>query len=178
VTRSSNSTRKKTIQARGFQKYFDGAIESKGAFDDRWKSGRIIGSSRYWNLDVAHSEVEMDGLSGRAFWGGANGELKSSILAHAFRYVDRVVFVVGKNNLARRALEKIGATFSGSATKCLRRPETLINPFVVTLVSGACRTAARAFAQSSARRLVRNVPNKGRTQSPSAARSFRQPCTR
>jgi len=98
-----------------FQKYFDGAIDSKGAFAviDR-KSGRIIGSSRYWNLDFAHSEVEIGWtFLERKFWGGEyNGELKSLMLAHAFRFVDRVVFVVGENNLrSQRALEKIGATF-------------------------------------------------------------------
>ena len=97
-----------------FQKYFDGAIDSSAfAIIDR-KTGRIIGSSRYCNLDFAHSEVEIGWtFLERAFWGGAyNGELKSLMLAHAFRYVDRVVFVVGENNLrSQRALEKIGATF-------------------------------------------------------------------
>jgi N-acetyltransferase len=98
-----------------FQKYFDGAIESRGAFAviDR-KSGRIIGSSRYWNLDLAQSEVEIGWtFLERAFWGGAyNGELKSLMLAHAFRFVDRVVFVVGENNMrSQKALEKIGAAF-------------------------------------------------------------------
>src|SRR3954452_18055642 len=35
-----------------FQRYFDSAIESKGAFAIIEKeSGRMIGSSRYWNLD-------------------------------------------------------------------------------------------------------------------------------
>ena len=49
----------------------------------------------------------------RAFWGGAyNAELKSLMLDHAFRFVDRVVFVVGEDNLrSQKALEKIGAKF-------------------------------------------------------------------
>ncbi|MDQ6801051.1 MAG: GNAT family N-acetyltransferase [Acidobacteriota bacterium] len=98
-----------------FQKYFDSAIESKGAFAviDR-KSGRIIGSSRYWNLDLAQNEIEIGWtFLARAFWGGAhNGELKSLMLAHAFRFVDRVVFVIGENNLrSQKAVEKIGAKF-------------------------------------------------------------------
>lgn len=98
-----------------FQKYFDSAMESKGAFAVIDKnSGRIIGSSRYWNLDFAHSEVEIGWtFLERAFWGGQyNGELKSLMLAHAFRFVDRVVFVIGENNLrSQKAVEKIGATF-------------------------------------------------------------------
>jgi RimJ/RimL family protein N-acetyltransferase len=96
-----------------FQRYFDGAIESKGAFAivDR-RSGRIIGSTRYCNLDPAASEVEIGWtFLERAYWGGDyNGEVKSMMLAHAFRFVDRVVFVVGAHNQrSRRALEKIGA---------------------------------------------------------------------
>ena len=47
------------------------------------------------------------------FWGGAyNRELKSLMLDHAFRFVDRVLFVVGENNFrSQKALEKIGAKF-------------------------------------------------------------------
>jgi RimJ/RimL family protein N-acetyltransferase len=98
-----------------FQKFFDGAMESKGAFAviER-KSGRIIGSSRYCNLDPAEREVEIGWtFLERAFWGGSyNGELKSLMLEHAFRFVHRVVFVVGENNLrSQKALQKIGARF-------------------------------------------------------------------
>lgn len=98
-----------------FQRYFDGAIESRGAFAimDR-ATGRIIGSSRYCDLKPSESQVEIGWtFLERAYWGGAyNRELKSLMIAHALRFVDRVVFVVGENNLrSQRALEKIGATF-------------------------------------------------------------------
>ena len=98
-----------------FQRYFDGAIESGGAFAiiDR-TSGRIIGSTRYCNLDPAKREVEIGWtFLQREFWGGRhNGELKSLMLDHALRFVERVVFVVGENNLrSQKALEKIGARF-------------------------------------------------------------------
>ena len=107
-----------------FEKFFEGAIESKGAFAviDR-KSGRIIGSSRYHNLVPAESEVEIGfTFLERAFWGGRyNGELKSLMLAHAFRLVDRVVFVVGENNRrSQTALEKIGARFLRRAERPAR----------------------------------------------------------
>ena len=96
-----------------FQRFFDGAIESKGAFAviER-KSGRIIGSSRYYNLDATQSEIEIGWtFLERRFWGGQyNGELKALMLEHAFRFVDRVVFAVGEDNLrSQRALQKIGA---------------------------------------------------------------------
>ena len=98
-----------------FRKFFDGAMESKGGFAivER-KSGRIIGSSRYYEYNTDRREV-MIGFTflERAFWGGPyNRELKSLMLDHAFRYVDRVIFQVGENNLrSQRALEKIGARF-------------------------------------------------------------------
>src|SRR5438034_6882672 len=98
-----------------FQRFFDGAIASKGAFAViELKSGRIIGSSRYYDYDPAQREVVVGfTFLERAFWGGSyNRELKSLMLDHAFRFVDRVLFQVGENNLrSQKALEKIGARF-------------------------------------------------------------------
>jgi N-acetyltransferase len=95
-----------------FQRYFDGAIASRGAFAViAVKSGRIIGSSRFCNLDPGR-EVEIGWtFLERAYWGGAyNREMKSLMVDHAFRFVDRIVFVVGEANLrSQKALEKIGA---------------------------------------------------------------------
>jgi len=98
-----------------FQRFFDGALESKGAFAiiER-KSGRIIGSSRYCNLDLTNREVEVGWtFLEREFWGGTyNRELKQLMLDHAFRFVDRVLFVVGEQNFrSQKALAKIGASF-------------------------------------------------------------------
>ena len=102
-------------QRKVFQRFFDGALESKGAFAiiER-KSVRIIGSSRYCNLDVTNREVEVGWtFLEREFWGGTyNRELKQLMLDHAFRFVDRVLFVVGDENFrSQKALEKIGASF-------------------------------------------------------------------
>jgi N-acetyltransferase len=98
-----------------FQTYFDSAIESKGAFAvvDR-KTGKIIGSSRYWNLKPEESEVEIGWtFLQRAYWGGEyNREMKQLMLDHAFKFVARVVFVVGENNLrSQKAMQKIGGRF-------------------------------------------------------------------
>lgn len=105
-----------------FQRYFDGAMESRGALAviER-QSGRIIGSSRYHDLKPVEREVEIGfTFLERAFWGGAyNGELKRLMLEHAFRFVERVVFVIGENNLrSQKAIEKIGAKF----LKKIQRP--------------------------------------------------------
>jgi len=102
-------------QREAFRRYFEGGMESGGAFAviER-KTGRIIGSSRYCNLDAGGGEVEIGWtFLERAFWGGTyNREMKSLMLDHAFKFLDRVVFVVGENNLrSQRALQKIGARF-------------------------------------------------------------------
>lgn len=120
-----------------FQRYFAGAIESRGAFAviER-KSGRIIGSSRYCNLDPVEREVEIGWtFLERAFWGGSyNRELKALMLDHAFRFVDRVVFVVGENNhRSQKALEKIGARFLKSAQ--LRERDGTLKPNLVFVIT-------------------------------------------
>jgi RimJ/RimL family protein N-acetyltransferase len=104
-----------------FQKFFDTAIESKGAFVllNR-RTGHIIGSSRYCNLKPAESEVEIGWtFLHRAYWGGPyNLELKKLMLDHAFHFVERVVFVAGENNLrSQKALQKIGAKFIGRTVR-------------------------------------------------------------
>ncbi len=98
-----------------FKRYFDGGMQSGGALVviDR-ENGRIIGSSRYANLDTDASEVEIGWtFLERRYWGGAfNREMKMLMIGHAFRFVNRVVFVVGENNRrSQKALEKIGARF-------------------------------------------------------------------
>lgn len=96
-----------------FQKFFDGAIESRGAFAilDR-EAGVIIGSSRYYNLDSEKRTMTIGyTFLRREYWGGKfNRELKSLMLRHAFQFVDAVTFEIGKNNLrSRKAIERIGA---------------------------------------------------------------------
>ena len=57
---------------------------------------RVIGCTRYCNLKQGESEIEIGWtFLERAFWGGGvNGEMKSLMLDPAFRFVERVVFVV------------------------------------------------------------------------------------
>ena len=100
-----------------FREFFRGAIESGGAFVvlDR-TDGRFIGSSRFAGYDEAKSEIEIGWtFLARSHWGGrVNREMKRLMLAHAFRFVRRVIFRVGPDNRrSRRALEKIGAVCLG-----------------------------------------------------------------
>ena len=99
-----------------FRKYFQEALESRGALAavDR-KTQKIIGSSRYFWHGPEASELEIGWtFLARSHWGGVyNGEMKRLMLAHAFTFVDRVIFLVGATNLrSRKAVEKIGAVLT------------------------------------------------------------------
>ena len=101
-----------------FRKFFDEALQSGGALVviDR-KNDRVIGSSRFHGYDLVRSEIEIGWtFLARSHWGGAhNRELKRLMLAHAFNFIDNVIFFVGANNLrSQRAVEKIGGTRIGS----------------------------------------------------------------
>lgn len=104
-----------------FKQFFQEALDSGGALVaiDR-KTGRIIGSSRYFGYEPENSEIEIGWtFLARSYWGGEyNGEMKRLMLGHAFQFVDSVVFLVGLENFrSRKALEKIGAVISGRRTK-------------------------------------------------------------
>jgi RimJ/RimL family protein N-acetyltransferase len=75
------------------------------------KSGAVIGSSRFHGYDEKTSEIEIGWtFLARSHWGGTyNKAMKQLMLDHAFRFVDRVVFLVGpQNHRSQRAVEKIG----------------------------------------------------------------------
>jgi N-acetyltransferase len=100
-----------------FKQFFQGALESGGAFVaiDR-KTQMIVGSSRYLGHDSKRREIEIGWtFLARSHWGGEyNGEMKRLMLNHAFRFVDSVIFVVGADNFrSRKAVEKIGGVLSG-----------------------------------------------------------------
>ena len=82
-------------------------------------SGRIIGTSSYYNYDAVQRHVSIGyTFLERSFWDKAyNREVKSLMLDHAFRFVDKVLFEVGANNLrSQKALGNIGATFVHETT--------------------------------------------------------------
>ena len=101
-----------------FRGFFREALESGGALiavDS--KSGKIIGSSRFHGYDANAGEVEIGWtFLARSHWGGIyNQEMKRLMLDHAFRFVTRVVFLIGPQNFrSQKAVEKIGATRMGT----------------------------------------------------------------
>ena len=119
-----------------FKVFFKDALESGGAFVviDR-KNKRIIGSTRFHGYEPEKSEIEIGWtFLARKYWGGRhNWEMKQLMLAHAFQFVDNVVFYVGENNMrSRRATEKIGAMKSGTVKKVYgNRPPSLNVRYVI-----------------------------------------------
>ncbi|HXC25958.1 MAG TPA: GNAT family N-acetyltransferase [Gemmatimonadaceae bacterium] len=95
-----------------FREFFQDALTSGGAFIVLDRSTQtVIGSSRYHGYDPVRREVEIGWtFLARSHWGGRyNGEMKRLMLAHAFRWVERVVFLIGPQNIrSQRAVERIG----------------------------------------------------------------------
>ena len=81
------------------------------------KIGNVVGSSRFHAYNSRVSEVEIGWtFLARSYWGGTyNREMKRLMLRRAFRFVDRVVFLVGRQNIrSQRAIERLGAVRVGS----------------------------------------------------------------
>jgi N-acetyltransferase len=129
-----------------FQAYFDDALASGGALAAVDRSvGRVIGTSRFHGHDAAASEVEIGWtFLARAYWGGEyNGEMKRLMLAHAFRFVENVVLLIGPDNLrSRRAAEKIGGVLIGTRVR-----------------DGRESVVYRIDAQTAARKGEKSVPS-------------------
>jgi RimJ/RimL family protein N-acetyltransferase len=106
-----------------FLSFFEAAIDSRVALVAiDLATNQIIGTSRFSGLNRETKCVAIGyTFIARRYWGvGYNAEMKQLMLAHAFCFVERVVFFIGENNLrSRRAIEKIGARFVSTA---IRKP--------------------------------------------------------
>jgi len=101
-----------------FTAFFRESLASGGALTVRdCKIGNVVGSSRFHAYNSRVSEVEIGWtFLARSYWGGTyNREMKRLMLRRAFRFVDRVVFLVGRQNIrSQRAIERLGAVRVGS----------------------------------------------------------------
>lgn len=104
---------KNRYQREVFNTYFEGAIESKGAFIIlESKTGQAIGSSRFYDYDPIKKTVLIGyTFLARAFWGTTyNRALKTLMLNYAFTFADSVIFHIGGNNIrSQKAIERLGA---------------------------------------------------------------------
>ena len=134
---------KDRYQQEQFRVFFREALESGGALVAiDTKDGRVIGSSRFHGYDGDKSEVEIGWtFLARSHWGGRyNGEMKQLMLQHAFRFVDRVVFLVGLHNRrSQRAVEKLGGVRVGSRPDASGRDSIVYEITAATFAPGGPR---------------------------------------
>jgi N-acetyltransferase len=114
-----------------FRTYFQGALDSGGAFViiDR-KTYQIIGSTRFYGYDPEKSEIEIGWtFLARKYWGGEyNAEMKRLLLSHAFKFVESVIFLVGEDNVrSQKAMEKIGAIRIGTVIRTYGNRQPALN---------------------------------------------------
>jgi RimJ/RimL family protein N-acetyltransferase len=98
-----------------FTNYFDGAIESGGAFLIKdTATNTVIGSTRYSDY-LEENNIKKISIGYTFFttncWGkGFNHSLKRLMLDHIFQYVDQVLFYIGANNKRSQiSIERLGA---------------------------------------------------------------------
>lgn len=104
---------KNRFQREVFQTFFNGALESRGAFliIDK-KSEKVIGSTRFYDLDKSNTSVLIGyTFYSREFWGSQyNPSVKKLMLDYAFQFLNKVYFHVGAQNVrSQKAIERIGA---------------------------------------------------------------------
>jgi RimJ/RimL family protein N-acetyltransferase len=112
-----------------FKTFFEGAIQSKGAFKIVDKvTGKIMGSTRYYDFNEQENSIFI-GYTFYAveYWGkGINNSVKTLILDYIFQFVSKVNFHIGADNIrsqvaiGRIGAEKIGeqeVTYFGEASK-------------------------------------------------------------
>ena len=108
-----------------FRAFFAEALASRGSISSPdSKDGRLIGSSRFHGYNGEASEVEIGWtFLARSYWGGQyNKEMKQLMLRHALRFVKRVVFLIGPQNLrSQKAIEKLGGIRVGSRSDAAGR---------------------------------------------------------
>lgn len=100
-----------------FQKYFDSAVESKGAllvYDVQ--TNELLGCTRYYDYHEMEKVITIGyTFLSRSCWGKPfNREMKKLMMEYAFNYAERILFVIGEHNIrSRKAVEKIGGKLEG-----------------------------------------------------------------
>ena len=97
-----------------FQIFFDGAIESKGAFKIIFKeTNQVIGSSRFYDYEETDASI----IVGYPFywtdsWGkGINASVKKLMFDYIFQFVDKIYLHVGANNIRSQiAVQRLDCT--------------------------------------------------------------------
>ena len=104
---------KDRYQREVFEKFFQGAMESKGEFKIMDKSSNeVAGSTRFYDYNPKENSIFIGyTFYATKFWGSKlNPQVKKLMLDYIFQFVDKVNFHVGKDNIrSQKAMEKLGA---------------------------------------------------------------------
>jgi RimJ/RimL family protein N-acetyltransferase len=112
-----------------FRVFFDGALQSKGAFKIADKAtGQIIGSTRFYDFSEDDDSILIGyTFYARPYWGkGFNHSVKNMMLNYIFQSVSKVYFHIGAENIRSQiAISRLGAikiseeeiTYFGEAPK-------------------------------------------------------------
>lgn len=96
-----------------FSNYFEGAMQSQGAFKIIWKeTSAVIGSTRFYDYDSFNNSILIGyTFYARNYWGtGVNQSVKKLMLTYIFQYISRVHFHIGAGNLRSQiAIGRTGA---------------------------------------------------------------------
>jgi RimJ/RimL family protein N-acetyltransferase len=96
-----------------FRTFFDGAMQSGGAFKIIDKStGKVAGSTRIYDFNDQDNSVLIGyTFYGAEFWGkGINPSVKVLMLDYLFQYVSQVGFHIGADNVRSQiAISRLGA---------------------------------------------------------------------
>ena len=97
-----------------FKVFFDGAMQSKGAFKIVNKaSGHVMGSTRFYDHNQEENSISIGyTFYGREYWGkGFNHSVKSLMLDYIFQFVSKVHFHIGAENIRSQiAIGRLGTT--------------------------------------------------------------------
>jgi RimJ/RimL family protein N-acetyltransferase len=96
-----------------FQTFFEGALQSGGAYLVLNKeTGEVIGSTRFYDFNPAEASIFIGyTFLARNCWGSTyNHEMKTLMLNYTFRFMVRVYFHIGAQNIrSQKAIERLGA---------------------------------------------------------------------
>ncbi len=102
-----------------FRNFFDGALQSRGAFKvvDK-KTGKVAGSTRIYDYNAGDNSILIGyTFYGTEYWGtGLNLSVKALLLDSLFKTVSRVDFHIGAENIrSQMAIGRLGARKTGEA---------------------------------------------------------------
>lgn len=97
-----------------FRNFFEGAIQSKGAFKVVDKStDKVIGCTRFYDYDENENSILIGyTFYATAFWGkGINHSVKTLMLDYIFQFVSKVIFHIGAENIrSQKSIARLKTT--------------------------------------------------------------------